>query len=385
LTTLADFQKTNLADDHTAEDYNFLLKGVLNALLANTETISATKQLVDGDCQIQIITPSGANRTVQLPSEATTNHVHFIKCASGATYDVLVKDDGGATTFCTLDANEWALCIPAGNIWHVIHSASVEASVAAGDVTITDSGGYFAGTNVEAALQELGKAVYVSTIIDGMKLIWNNATSISVGVGRCYAENGDLISVTSVLTASGLSLSNDTWYHVYVYLSGGTPAVEVVTTAPAAWKGTAYSKTGAASRRYVGSIRSGGSANVLYFVHLLCGKIAYGENFSTTLRVLSSGTATTETDIDCSSLVPVTSTAVSIAVSNNSGAGGNLYVASSGADNTAPPTTGIIIVGDGKTQAGDVPIDSNRYISYAYNANPGSGGLISVLGYYFDR
>lgn len=236
------------------------------------------------------------------------------------------------------------------------------------------------------AIADLEDAVYASIALQGLKMIWNSATSISVGVGRCFAENGDLIDVASALTAGSLSLSNDTWYHVYVYLNSGTPAVEVVTTAPTAWKGTAYSKTGDTSRRYVGSVRSGGSANVLYFVHhAQSSKIAYAENWTTILRVLSSGTATTETDVSCAALVPVTATLVQLVASNNSGAGGNLFIGASGSDNVSPPTNGLMVVGDGKTTTGDIPVDGSQNVSYAFNASAGSGAILTVLGYYFER
>lgn len=122
---LSDVQKTDNVDDHVAADYNFLLGGVLRASLVNTETISATKQLTDSDYQFQVITPSGANRTVELAAEATTNHFTFIKCPTGATYDVLVKDDSGVTTYCTLDAGEFALCFPAGSVWNVVYSGDL--------------------------------------------------------------------------------------------------------------------------------------------------------------------------------------------------------------------------------------------------------------------
>ena len=112
-------------------------------------------------------------------------------------------------------------------------------------------------------------AQIIGTRIDGLKLIWNSATSISIGTGLCVAENRDVINVTSAITKSSLSLSSSTWYHIYVYLDSGTPAAEVVTTAPTAWKGTGYSKTGDTSRRYVGSIRTDGSGNVYKFIHNL--------------------------------------------------------------------------------------------------------------------
>lgn len=138
---LTDFQKTDLVDDHLAADYNRLLGAVLRAEFVNTETITGTKELADSDCQMQVITPSGANRTVELPPEATTNHVHFIKCAAGSSYDVVVKDDSGAATYCTLDAGESVLCIPAGSAWHVYYSRPTPAvgQMVNGKISVTVS------------------------------------------------------------------------------------------------------------------------------------------------------------------------------------------------------------------------------------------------------
>lgn len=111
MTTLTSFLKTNLVDDHTADDMNKLIAAALRPEFANTETITATKELTDNDCQFQFITASGADRTVELAPEATTNHVQVIY-NSGATYNVVVKDDSGTYTFATLAPDEWALFIP---------------------------------------------------------------------------------------------------------------------------------------------------------------------------------------------------------------------------------------------------------------------------------
>lgn len=169
-----------------------------------------------------------------------------------------------------------------------------------------------------------------STVIDGLTLIWNSATSVSVGTGSCYAENGDFINVTSAIVKSSLSLAINTWYHLYVYLSAGAAAAEVVTTAPAAWKGTAYSKTGDTSRRYVGSIRSDASGNVLKFVQY-GSQIKYVDviNGSTVYRVLNNGSATVSTAVSLSSIVPVTAGLVDIMVINNGTPSLDIYNAAS--------------------------------------------------------
>lgn len=111
MTTLTSFFKTDNVDDHVANDVNELIAAALRAEFANTETITATKELTDNDCQFQYITASGANRTVELAPEATTNHVQAIY-NSGPTYNVVVKDDSGTYTFATLAPDEWAVFTP---------------------------------------------------------------------------------------------------------------------------------------------------------------------------------------------------------------------------------------------------------------------------------
>lgn len=111
MTTLTSFSKTDLVDDHVAADVNKLIAAVLRAEYANTETISATRVLADIDCQFQFLTASGADRSVLLAPEATTNHVTII-CNAGGSNNVLVKDDSGVTTFSTLAPGEWDIYYP---------------------------------------------------------------------------------------------------------------------------------------------------------------------------------------------------------------------------------------------------------------------------------
>jgi hypothetical protein len=108
MTDLTSFFKTDLVDDHVDDDVNKSIAAGLRAEYANTETITATKELSDNDCQFQFITASGANRTVELAPEATGNHPTVIY-NSGASNNVIVKDDSGTYTFATLAPDEWMM------------------------------------------------------------------------------------------------------------------------------------------------------------------------------------------------------------------------------------------------------------------------------------
>lgn len=220
------------------------------------------------------------------------------------------------------------------------------------------------------------------TAIEGLVLSRNSGTSISVGTGVCFAENGDKINVTSTLTASSLSLSTSTFYHVYVYLSAGVPAVEVVTTAPVAWKGTAYSKTGDTSRRYVGSILSDGSSNVRNFMHDPAANIIYylNNNISATpYRVLSNGTATSATSVSFTGIVPETVVAAFAAVANTDTVDyANVGIA------TLTTSAFDFTLSAGVRVYRAIPLVSQTSY-YIYGASPSSGLYIDVSAYSFKR
>lgn len=224
--------------------------------------------------------------------------------------------------------------------------------------------------------------------IIGMKLIWNSATSISVDVGSCYAQNSDFIKATSVLTASGLSLSASTWYHAYVYLSAGAPAVEVVVNGPTQWKSDAYSKTGNTSRRYVGSIKTDASGNIYKFTHSADTNYVAYEKFSSDVlpfRVLPGGVATTPTAVSLSGIIPITSFLALVRFTNT--ADMPLFSSDDGGVSSTQNTLALS-VGNVSAQSAFAthPLDASQQFWYAYPAAPTTGAAyLDVLGYYFNR
>ena len=124
--TLTAFQATDDVTDNTAARHNRLVAGALYAEFANTESLSATKELADSDCWLQVLTASTTNRTCELAPEATTNH-HFLIVNAGGSNNIVVKDDSGTTTYATLEPGEWCFAIPSGSLWYVIDSNSMIA------------------------------------------------------------------------------------------------------------------------------------------------------------------------------------------------------------------------------------------------------------------
>lgn len=223
---------------------------------------------------------------------------------------------------------------------------------------------------------------YATDMISGLKLIWNSATSISVDKGSAYIPgSSSLVQVAATITKSSLSLSNNTWYHAYLYLNSGTADVEIVTTAPASYFGTAYQKTGDSTRRYVGSLRTDGSGNVRRFLHDGTSIFYLVDVTVSPFAVLSNGSATSETNVDCSALIPVTSRVGLFQLVND---GSVVLWFGNSADGVTQPGAGFIALGTTKIATPDLPLDSSQQISYAFTSAT-SGAYAYVRGYRFER
>ncbi len=69
----------------------------------NTETITATKQLIATDNNVQVLTASGANRNVDMPDPTTVTAGYEWRIINGgSSNNVVVRSYGGGTTIATL-------------------------------------------------------------------------------------------------------------------------------------------------------------------------------------------------------------------------------------------------------------------------------------------
>lgn len=219
--------------------------------------------------------------------------------------------------------------------------------------------------------------------IDGLKMVWNSATSLSVTSGAAYIPSlGHVLQSPAMLTLSSLVLTASTWYHVYLYSNAGTPAIECVTTAPAAaYNGTARTKTGDTSRRYIGSVVTDASGN-LYNFDVQLGKVLWRFNAATTSRVLNAGSATTATTVSLGGFVPTNSTRAVLSMFN--GATNATNFIQYGWDGSA--FTQFNAIAQGGTAVQDFPISPSQQMQYRYGVAPtGGAGYIDVLGYILER
>lgn len=149
-------------------------------------------------------------------------------------------------------------------------------------------------------------------LISGLTLEWVSSTALTVTAGAAHIQSlGRVVAATSSIAKTSLSLASNTWFHVYLYLNAGTPDVEIVSTAPdTAYSGTARSKTGDTSRRYLGSIRTNGSGGIRRFS--MDGTAVRWEDDvrASPYRVLAGGTASTWTSVSLAAVLPVTARGV---------------------------------------------------------------------------
>lgn len=219
--------------------------------------------------------------------------------------------------------------------------------------------------------------------IDGLNLVWNSGTSISVTSGSAYIEGAAaVVNVPAELTLSGLSLTASTWYHVYLYLNAGVPAIECVTSAPAtAYSGTARSKTGDTSRRYLGSVLTTSANTIANFVHS-CGVINYLERTDVApFRALNAGVATAPTAVSLLACgVPVTARTAKLNITNLAT---DQTIRLSNSESSVTNMQGIRPLSGFPVL---FPTNSSQQVTYFFAVTPAAGGAyIDVIGYGLER
>lgn len=223
--------------------------------------------------------------------------------------------------------------------------------------------------------------------IDGLKMQWVSGTAITITSGAAYIESaGAVLMVSAAIAKAGLSLTASTWYHAYLYDNAGTPDIEISTAAPAApYNGTARSKAGDASRRYVGSVRVLASGAIAKFAQS-GGRISYEENIqSDVFSLVVAGSATTATTLTCAGATPTTATHVSLSVYNNSAsvvcwlANADCNFSLGGGGNF------LQIVGIRSTVGVDMPMAHDRSIQYVRSGSEAGGANVSAVGYLYER
>lgn len=347
MTDLNDFYPTNDVDDVLEDWIKDLIPSSFRSEYKNVETLSGTRVLLNADTPIQLFDCDGSDRIVKAPtSDAIENHPYLISNSSTGTEVITFQSNDGTVDIATIAPGKTIAAFPDGN---------GDYKIVLLQDTVTTQG---------------------SKTIEGMKVVYNSTNSFTVETGSCYAENGDYIDITSAITASSLSLSNSTRYYVYVYLSSGTPAVEVSTTTPTVYSGSAKSKTGDTSKRYVFDFKTDGSGNILQFQHNP--SMSYVALMYAVPVFLSNGKATSYTAItSIQDYVSVYTRNLQINALNTD--------TSTAFINTSDTSADVIPIYASVRVVAMVPCDANQQIRYKYASTPTNGLYISLYGYYYDR
>jgi hypothetical protein len=220
--------------------------------------------------------------------------------------------------------------------------------------------------------------------ISGLVLSWNSATSISVGTGSCVIPStGKMETFNSTLTLSALALTASAWSHVYGYDNAGVPAIECVATAPATpYQGTARAKTGDTTRRYLGSVKTDASSNIIQFQIDTANEYRWLVNTASTFRCLSNGKATTKTSVSLTLGMPPTATQAILALVNSDTA---VFANLSNPISASTTIIGVPPLGTNGSLDTTFPTDTSQNISYLYSTTPTNGLYVDVAGFTIGR
>ncbi|WP_152531881.1 hypothetical protein [Pseudomonas syringae] len=221
--------------------------------------------------------------------------------------------------------------------------------------------------------------------ISGLVLVWQGGNSFAITAGSAYIPSlGQNISTGSI-GSGALSMAASTWYHAYVYPSGANLAIEVSATAPsAAYWGSARTKTGDSSRRYLGSVYANANGLIQKFY---CDNVRYRVSTfdASQNRILANGSATTATSLSVANFAPLSATKIYVKL-NNYLTGPSTLLQLGPAQ--AEPQQIILQGSSGVSilQYADVDVVANQ-IWYSYNIAPpsGGGGFIDCFGYEISR
>lgn len=248
----------------------------------------------------------------------------------------------------------------------------------------TSMGEMTAGDRIPASHLNLPKGY-----IDGLRMEWVSGTSLRLTSGSAYIPLLDrVLESASAITKAGLSLTASTWYHVYLFLNGSTPDIEIVTTAPASpYIGAARAKTGDTSRRYIGSIRTMTSGGLAKFTHApTSGTVTYLEDINAVpFALVVGGTATTPTTISSSAVVPTTSRRAKF-MANNNATGQAVFMSNSEAASALSTSNWLAFISPTGSFYAEYPLDASQAFDYLYSGTPSGGqAFIRVAGYSYER
>ncbi len=214
--------------------------------------------------------------------------------------------------------------------------------------------------------------------IDGLVLTWVSGTALTATSGAAYIPSlTRALRAASDIAKTGLSLAASTWYHVYLYLNGATPDIEIVTTVPSSpYNGKARTKNADTSRRYLGSVLTDGSGNLLRFQRD-ANQTIYLQAINASI---ASGTSATFVTASLAAFLPITSINAIVAMTNTGTAAVRFRPKDAGWSSSVERMYGLTA---GAYVVGPLPTNGSQQVEY--QADSGGSANLTVLGYLNDR
>lgn len=223
----------------------------------------------------------------------------------------------------------------------------------------------------------------LSVASDGKTVSASNGVAFLPGGVRIYTETSLTVVVSGITSA---------WAHFYLGLVSGVATLEASATVPSAfYQNTARTKTGDASKRYIGSIYFPSSGVCAPFLHSNFGMQGNRVDFlmpngiaNTAAAILNLGVSQTPVTVSCSTVCPPTTRLMRVQVINTAGL--PAYIGNS--DIGTPSATSYLrMVLPNNSDQGDFTLDANQQLNYVYGAGITLGGSLAIraVGFIFDR
>ncbi|AMW36141.1 hypothetical protein [Xanthomonas phage XAJ2] len=303
---------------------------------------------------LDIVAQLTVQQFLQTPPATTNADIGKTWIVSGGATGAWAGQDGRLAV--STAANLWRFIVPRAG-WR----ADVQTAIYRFDGStwnVVSSGGF-----------------YVPGFISGLSLSWVDAHTVRVSAGTAHNQSADLNYRQDAAANLTVPTTASTFFYLYQYQNN---QLEVSTTAPftTPYAGSAMSKGGDTTRRYLGAVLTDSSGNVVKFQHD-GDEILYTEGIA---RLLPGGTSTTFAAISVGSQVPVGSKTVILAMTNGS-ATVPFRVRPIGYRNALNQRmyglTGSAYV------VGPVPLTSGLNIEYQVDS--GGSGNIDIAGYKLYR
>jgi hypothetical protein len=198
-------------------------------------------------------------------------------------------------------------------------ASETNAGASAADALSSKNAAAVSETNAAASAATAANLGVGKGYIEGLQMSFQSARAMTVGPGVACLPSGTRIVVGADIVKTAITLTASGFTHVYLYLNAGVPDLEFSSAAPVKYNGTAYQKTGDASRRYLGSLLANSSSNMYRWRHDVAkNRITYTQAASTTAPFLlvTQWGATTYSPVSPAPVAPVQTATHLLTVTN---------------------------------------------------------------------